>query len=305
MKVVYGHTDSIYVEMPMNRAEETLALLNNHVRGLFPNLLGLKEHPVTLEFEKYYESLGVGITKNRNAGLISWKDGVTLDEPEFVMTGFAAKRVAITQLAKDIQLTVLKMWVEQKSEQEITNYLKTEYNKVLNGEIDIKNITNRSRFKPERVRYKCNYCSKEYDIDDVLKIRREFTQNAFCSKCGKDLLLKTMMGKDPSIGGGIEGVIWWNQVYGVPIEDSYVYVRVSDDPSRPTYINPITGVSKRPTYLAASSLVDLNKHCNFQPDWRHYALSVIKKAEPIYMAMGWDTKPISQDINQTNLNEWW
>jgi hypothetical protein len=114
-----------------------------------------------------------------------------------------------------------------------------------------------------------------------------------------------MMGKDPSIGGGIEGVIWWNQVYGVPIEDSYVYVRVSDDPSRPTYINPITGVSKRPTYLAASSLVDLNKHCNFQPDWRHYALSVIKKAEPIYMAMGWDTKPISQDINQTNLNEWW
>jgi DNA polymerase elongation subunit (family B) len=163
MKVVYGHTDSIYVEMPMNRAEETLALLNNHVRGLFPNLLGLKEHPVTLEFEKYYESLGVGITKNRNAGLISWKDGVTLDEPEFVMTGFAAKRVAITQLAKDIQLTVLKMWVEQKSEQEITNYLKTEYNKVLNGEIDIKNITNRSRFKPERVRYKCNYCSKEYD----------------------------------------------------------------------------------------------------------------------------------------------
>ena len=77
--------------------------------------MGLEEHPVTLEFEKYYESLGVGITKNRNAGLIYWKDGIYLDEPEFVMRGFAAKRVAITHLAKSIQLEVLNRWVKQES----------------------------------------------------------------------------------------------------------------------------------------------------------------------------------------------
>ena len=304
MKVVYGHTDSIYVQMPMERAEETLALLNNHVRGIFPNVMGLEEHPVTLEFEKYYESLGVGVTKNRNAGLISWKDGETLDEPEFVMTGFAAKRVAITQLAKSIQLEVLKRWVSQESEKEITDFLKGEYHRVLQGNIDIKDISNRSRFRPERFTYKCGSCSREYQLEEILEHRNKFSANTFCLKCGKDLELKTLEGKQPSVGGGIEGVLWWNQTYGVLIDDSYMYIRAADDVTRNKYINPITGQQKRPTYLAAPSLIDLD-NINCVPDYRHYAESIVKKAEPIYKAMGWDLAPISVDINQTNLTEWW
>ena len=39
--------------MPMDKAEETRDLLNNHVRNAFPNLLELDDHPITLEFEKY------------------------------------------------------------------------------------------------------------------------------------------------------------------------------------------------------------------------------------------------------------
>ena len=304
MKVVYGHTYSIYVQMPMERAEETLALLNNHVRGIFPNVMGLEEHPVTLEFEKYYESLGVGVTKNRNAGLISWKDGETLDEPEFVMTGFAAKRVAITQLAKSIQLEVLKRWVSQESEKEITDFLKGEYHRVLQGNIDIKDISNRSRFSPERFTYKCGSCSREYQLEEILEHRNKFSANTFCLKCGKDLELKTLEGKQPSVGGGIEGVLWWNQTYGVLIDDSYMYIRAADDVTRNKYINPITGQHKRPTYLAAPSLIDLD-NINCVPDYRHYAESIVKKAEPIYKAMGWDLAPISVDINQTNLTEWW
>jgi hypothetical protein len=305
MKVVYGHTDSIYVQMPIERTGETLALLNNHVRELFPNVLGLKEHPVTLEFEKYYQTLGVGITKNRNAGLISWKDGKQLDTPEFVMTGFAAKRVTITLLAKEIQLEVLNKWVAQTPEKEITEYLKLEYNKVLRGNIDTKYINNRSRFKPERIQYKCSFCNKEYELNSILALRNKFIVNTFCIKCGKDLILTTLEGKQPSVGGGIEGVLWWNQIYGIPIEDSYVYVRVADDPARPKYINPVTGARKRPTYLSAPSMVDLNKSCEYVPDYKHYAESILKKADPIYKAMGWDLSPISEDINQTNLSEWW
>ena len=301
MRVVYGHTDSIYVQMPMERADETLALLNVHVRAKFPNLLGLKEHPVTLEFEKYYKTLGVGVTKNRNAGLITWKDGKTLEEPEFVMTGFAAKRVAITTLAKTIQLEVLNRWVNENSEENITSYLKTHYNRVLNGDIEMDEITNRSRYRPERFIYKCNDCSKEYNVKDAIIRHKEFT-TSFCGKCGSELVLKTLEGKQPSIGSGVEGVVWWNQTYPIPIDDSYFYVRVQDDPLRPKYINPITGIHKRPTYLAAPSKEQMPNHV---PDYRHYSDSIIKKAEPIYNAMGWDIKPIRNDVNQTNLEEWW
>ena len=113
MKEVYGHTDSIYVQVEsVDKAKEISMIINDQVRTKFPNLMALEEHPINLEFEKYFESLGVGATKNRNAGLINWKDGEFLDEPEFVMTGFTAKRISQTNLAKEIQLTILKMWVQ-------------------------------------------------------------------------------------------------------------------------------------------------------------------------------------------------
>ena len=61
MEVVYGHTDSIYVKVSsIEVATNALSHINTEVRKSFPNLLGLDEHPVVLEFEKYYTSLGVG-----------------------------------------------------------------------------------------------------------------------------------------------------------------------------------------------------------------------------------------------------
>ena len=156
----------------------------------------------------------------------------------------------------------------------ITSYLKTQYNRVLNGQIEIDEITNRSRFRPERFVYKCNDCNKEYTVDDAIKRHKEFT-TSFCGKCGTELDLKTLEGKQPSIGSGVEGVIWWNQTYPTPISESYFYVRVQDDPLRLKYINPITGMHKRPTYLAAPSKEQMPNHI---PDYRHYSDSIIKKS---------------------------
>ena len=200
MKVVYGHTDSIYVEMPLEKTKEVLDLLNNHVRQIFPNVMGLEQHPVTLEFEKYFQSLGVGITKNRNAGLINWKDGEFLDKPEFVMTGFTAKRISITPLAKKIQSDILVMWVEQKSESEITQFLKQHYNRVLNGDIELKDLVNRSRLREDRLNYKCSSCAKKYTWKEAIDARKNSLSYSFCVGCGNDLKLLTMEGKTPSVG---------------------------------------------------------------------------------------------------------
>lgn len=302
MEVVYGHTDSIYVKIPFDDAQPTLDLLNNHVRKHFPNLLGLEEHPVKLEFEKYYKSLGVGITKNRNAGLITWKDGTTLENPEFVMTGFSAKRASITALAKDIQLEVLDMWVNEKSEHEISTWLNGKYNSVISGDVDINMLINRSRFRKERLTYKCISCNKQYTWEEVVAMRMsQNTTTNYCSKCGDDLELVTLGGKRPSISSGVEGLIWNNQVNTKLINDSYYYMRVLDDPTRRSYMNPITGRYKRPTYVSSETKEGLMTHT---PDYKHYAASVIKKAEPIYKAMGWSTKAIERDSNQKGLGEW-
>jgi len=300
MKLVYGHTDSIYVQMPMEQTEEILALLNNHVRKEFPNLLGLEEHPIVLEHEKYFQSLGVGTTKNRNAGLINWKDGKYLDEPEFVMTGFVAKRVAITEIEKFIQMKVLRMWVEKTPESEVTTFLKTWYNKVISGDIELQKLTNRSRYKPEKLTFKCYNCNKQSTSKELVELEIDY-----CTKCGSEKTLTTLEGKRPSISQGTEGLLWYNQQsFSEEIEDSYLYVRVSDIPTRPRYKNPVTGEWKRPRYVSAPTKKLLEEIAT-TPDYHHYGNALVKKAEPIYRAMGWDLDKVKFDINQKTLDEWW
>ena len=152
----------------VEEAQENLGKLNDHVRKFFPNLLELDEHPVVLEFEKYFESLGVGCVKNRNAGLITWKDGKFLDEREFTMTGFTAKRVSETKLAKEVQIAVLNMWVENKDEAEIDSYLNNIYTRLLKGDEEMSMLTRRSRFKDERFSVKCNNCTRKNTLDFLM-----------------------------------------------------------------------------------------------------------------------------------------
>ena len=52
MKVVYGHTDSIYVQIDdVDKAKKAIKVIEDEVRKSFPNVLGLEQHPVVLEFE--------------------------------------------------------------------------------------------------------------------------------------------------------------------------------------------------------------------------------------------------------------
>jgi len=220
------------------------------------------------------------------------------------MTGFAAKRVAITELAKTTQLDLLKYWVNETSEYIMTAHLKKLYNDILNGHCSKWTLINRSRYRPERFIYKCIECNKQYSWEEAVDIRRKHTSYPHCLKCGTDLNLVTLEGKNPSIGAGVEGVLWWNQHNpSDKIIDSYVYMKVRDDSNRLTYINPITGVWKRPSYISAPRRDILIN--DFQPDMEHYAESILKKADPIYRAMEWDMSTIRRDINQRELNEWW
>ena len=292
MKVVYGHTDSIYVDIEddsIETAKETLKILNEHVRKSFPNVMGLEEHPVTLEFEKYFKSLGVGATKNRNEGLITWKDGVFLDKPEFVMTGFTAKRVSQTQLAKDVQLNVLNMWVEGKTEEEVTGFLNNKYNSVMNGDIPLSDILQRSRYRENRFQVECKNCFRKNNLFTLI-------ETPCCTATTRNFT--TLEGKRPTIGSGIAGVLF-SQANGYEeINDTYLYLKIK---SNKTFFNPITGMDVKATYV---SLLVEEDFYDYDPDWSHYAESVVKKAEPIYRAMGWDARKITADNKQSSLEEW-
>lgn len=297
MKVVYGHTDSIYVQIDsVETAQKAIKEIESSVREHFPNVMGLDEHPVVLEFEKYFSALGVGTTKNRNAGLVSWEDGEWLKEPKFTMTGFTAKRVSETKLAKEVQTNTLKMWVENKSQAEINKYLFETYQKVLTGQIDIKSIIKRSRLRPARFTVKCPECNAKYHLRECLDLK-----HSVCKKCATSTSkFTTLEGKKPTIGSGIAGVLYAWQKNDTNFDDSYLFIKVMGFCN--SFIHPLTQERKDVEYISGITNEDFK---GYTPDWRHYAEQVVKKAEPIYKAMGWDISSIRTGYTQKSLEEWW
>ncbi len=262
MKVVYAHTDSIYVPIEsVEKAKDICTILNNHMREHFPNLLGLENHPVTLEFEKYYEGLGVGVKKNRNAGYISWKDGKYLDEHQFVVTGFSTKRISENKIGKEFQSDLLKMWAGQKTKYDIVEFCKQRYNDVKQGRVTLEDIVKRGRVRRPLEEYK-------------------------------------------SIAGGIAGVCYYNRFINPddPIDDSFFYIECKfiNGPNRITLPN---GTERPAKYISVKEMKEFNE--NFEIDWGAYAQkSIVQKAKPIFLAMGWDMKEFIVDENQQSLGKW-
>ena len=297
MKVVYGHTDSIYVQIDsVEQAKVAIKEIESFVREMFPNVMELDEHPVVLEFEKYFSALGVGTTKNRNAGLVSWDDGEWLKEPKFTMTGFTAKRVSETKLAKEVQTNVLKMWVEQKTEAVINKYLFDTYQKVLTGKVELNSIIKRSRLRPARFTVKCPECRAKYHLRECLDLK-----HSVCKRCSTETKhFTTIEGKKPTIGSGIAGVLYAWEKNDTNFDDSYLFIKTIR--ANDFYTHPLTQERREVEYISGITLEDF-KGCS--PDWKHYAEQVVKKAEPIYKAMGWDISSIRTGYTQKSLEEWW
>ena len=297
MKVVYGHTDSIYVQIDsVETAQNKIKEIESYVREAFPNVMGLKEHPVVLEFEKYYSALGVGATKNRNAGMITWEDGVWLDSPKFTMTGFTAKRVSETKLAKEVQTKVLKMWVEKKSLNEINKYLHETYSIVLNGKIELNSIIKRSRLRPARFTVKCPECNAKYHLRECIKLK-----HSVCKKCATETSkFTTLEGKKPTIGSGIAGVLYAWEKNDANFDDSYLFMKVNT--VNAVYTHPLSQEQRKVEYISGTTFEDFE---GYTPDWDHYSQQVVKKAEPIYKAMGWELSSIRTGKMQLSLEEWW
>ena len=307
MQIVYAHTDSLYVPISsIEKGLEVREVLNNHIQeNVFPNIMGLETHPMDLEFEKYYSVLGVGCVRNRNAGFISWKDGVHLHEPEFFATGFSLKRIAESKVAKDTQKEVIEMWVNQKTRKEITARVKEIYENVLNGRVSKLDLVKRSRYKDERRTLKCK-CKKKYDVEYARKLLK-IVPDALCENgnCNQKLTnLTTLEDKRPSFGGGFAGVLYYNEHINPQdkIDDSFYHMKCNFGINQPQTYTNVKGEQKPAGYIAVKNLKELD---NYEPDWASLAESeVVKKAKPIFDAMEWDTCDIKKDDKQKDLDEW-
>lgn len=125
-EVLYGDTDSIFVKKktnnPVEEGEKIQNILNNSY-SKFLKQFNAPKNTLQVEFEKMYKKLLLfPETKKRYAGLITWYKGKEI-EPELSVTGLESKRSDSSKLAKRTQMKVLEMIFEEKTKDEINQYL--------------------------------------------------------------------------------------------------------------------------------------------------------------------------------------
>jgi hypothetical protein len=129
---------------------------------------------------------------------------------------------------------------------------------------------------------------------------RDMSNVFACGKCGENPKnFTTEQDKRPSIGSGIAGVLYAWEKQNMTFDDSYLFLKVASIGEK--YTNPLTKEKRDVEYVAGTILSDFN---SYTPDYHHYAEQLIKKAKPIYEAMGWEMNNIRTIKGQRTLEEW-
>ncbi len=126
--VIYGDTDSCFVQIPPMSLDETMNVardlekeLNASYQAFSKDTLGADVSYFSIKFEKIYRRFFQGGAKKRYAGHLIWKEGQDVDNID--ITGFEMKRSDSAQITREVQERVLEMILEGNGREDIREYL--------------------------------------------------------------------------------------------------------------------------------------------------------------------------------------
>lgn len=127
-EVIYGDTDSCFVQLPHLSREETMAVacgleveLNASYTDFALGTLGADQNFFSIKFEKIYQRFFQGGAKKRYAGHLVWKEGQDVDKID--ITGFEMKRSDSAPITREVQERVLEMILKGRGKEEVSEYL--------------------------------------------------------------------------------------------------------------------------------------------------------------------------------------
>lgn len=175
-KVVYGDTDSIFVEgVPDREKAEIIRLWINESYSKFVEKWGLTEHSFTIEFEAFVKAaLFTGVKK---------KYVLLLDDDTMKIRGFETRRSNTTRLGRKVQHEVLDRIVHDETRPEILKYINDVKDNIKRGLVDTDDIgIPASITKPlgmygnvqhiRAARYSNKYLKKEFGAGDKILLFR-------------------------------------------------------------------------------------------------------------------------------------
>jgi|13_taG_2_1085334.scaffolds.fasta_scaffold00214_16 DNA polymerase elongation subunit (family B) len=120
--VRYGHTDSIFCEVPS--PEEGMVLVDEINKAMAP---------IETEFEKWCESM-ILKRKNRYAGKVTWTDGQS-HEPEYYYKGLELKQARMPKAMKSTMDSILRAILDGVAQDEVDTEVCGLITKGINGEL--------------------------------------------------------------------------------------------------------------------------------------------------------------------------
>ncbi|HJJ31637.1 MAG TPA: DNA-directed DNA polymerase [Methanocorpusculum sp.] len=127
-EVIYGDTDSCFVQLPKVSLEETMQIargleaeLNASYSGFSLETLGADKNFFSIKFEKIYKRFFQGGIKKRYAGHLIWKEGQDVDKID--IAGLESKRSDSSQMTREALGTILEMILKGGGKPEVKEYL--------------------------------------------------------------------------------------------------------------------------------------------------------------------------------------
>jgi DNA polymerase elongation subunit (family B) len=141
LTVRYGHTDSVFCEIPdPDVGLEAVSRINE------------KMFPIITEFEKWCESMVI-MAKNRYAGITVWTDG-EYHEPTLYVKGIELKQSRMPPVMKEAMKETLGAMLSGRPELAITNNLTSLIDDIVSGECAIQELCMKGKLEKSLKQYK-------------------------------------------------------------------------------------------------------------------------------------------------------
>tara|TARA_R100000234_G_C4988735_1_gene174503 strand:- start:475 stop:1407 length:933 start_codon:yes stop_codon:yes gene_type:complete len=140
-EVIYGHTDSIFVDVTRPHLGENLN-----------EMLNRRMAPIEVEFEKFCDRMLIS-AKNRYAGLVSWTDGEH-HEPKMFVKGIELKQSRLPDLLKTTMKTVLLSILKGENGEETTDWLEDTVDSIITQKVPPEQICIRGKLEKDLSKYR-------------------------------------------------------------------------------------------------------------------------------------------------------
>jgi DNA polymerase I len=294
-KVVFGHTDSIFVTMPSEWTKEQVLeeskllakKLTTHVQE------EVRSDKVVVELEAIMDRFFIA-KKNRYAGRKVWDDkkgfkvmDYDIDEDPWArikMSGMEAKHTNTAAIGKDIQIQSLKAIFDKAPENRIRRKARNLVSDIVAGKIDEgmlvanakvgKHLPHHLDWHGEDIECDCGSCPAPKTGDESQDEDACYVDNFWVSKMSK----------------------WYN--VNICSNDSDL-IQKGDSISWTLAIDGPTGIPAG-GYVAFR---DIDEISQYTLDYKALAEKhVKKKMENIYSAMGWDIRELDPEFKRMNLS---